>query len=54
MNCPFCDSERIFVDKTINSPKLVKRYRHCETCKKYFWTTEIADNEIVQKLEIIK
>ena len=43
MNCPYCDSERIRVSKTINEKSIIKRYRHCATCNKYFMTTEIAD-----------
>lgn len=42
MECPYCNSERIEVNKTINHKNSVERYRYCETCGKYFHTIEMC------------
>jgi len=41
MNCIYCGSERIRVDKTINKSDCVIRHRQCISCKSYFTTIEI-------------
>ena len=43
MNCPYCDSERVTVSKTINYKYIIKRVRYCATCEKYFNTIELID-----------
>ncbi len=41
MECLYCNSERIEVNKTINHKNSIERYRYCKTCGKYFYTIEM-------------
>ena len=41
MECPFCESERVIVTRTISNKNNIVRYRKCKTCNKDFTTIEV-------------
>jgi transcriptional regulator NrdR family protein len=46
MTCPYCQSEKSRVTKTIHGPGRVTRYRRCLSCKKTFPTVEFVNLRI--------
>ena len=46
MTCPFCQSRRSRITKTVQRPGRTVRYRKCRDCKKNFPTVEYANLRI--------